>query len=269
MDFHTLISSSQLQAQESTLSVPNTWSQGRTVFGGLSAALMLQQMYLKLDDASRKLLSFNCNFVAPLITETPFTINTTILRHGKNVTQIESRIMQSDTVCLVALACFGTQRQSKIQVESTQQPRILNQEIVSSQTIKYVEGVFPAFIQNIDLNIQAGAMPFSGSDSTEIHGWMKFKQVPKSLSPELSILALADAWPPTLLQLCDKPSPASSVSWYVEFLQPLTMNISDWFGYEAITHQANSGYGIEDAKIFSSSGELVALSRQTVAVFDS
>ncbi|KID55731.1 acyl-CoA thioesterase [Pseudoalteromonas luteoviolacea] len=269
MDFETLFSSFELNAQPCTGSVPITWSQGRTVFGGLSAALMLKHMYVQLNDPSRKLLSYSCNFVAPLIAAQPFSISTHILRNGKNVTQIESRIEQKGATCLVSLACFGTQRSSKVQVSSSCQPSILNQQIQPQQTINYIEGVFPAFIQHVDLNIQSGALPFSGANSTELHGWMKFKHSPQNTCPELYILALADAWPPTLLQLCDKPSPASSVSWYIEFLQPMKIEELNWLGYEAITHMANNGYGIEDAKIFSRTGELLALSRQTVAVFDS
>ncbi|AOT10523.1 acyl-CoA thioesterase [Pseudoalteromonas luteoviolacea] len=269
MDFETIISSCELNEQPSHLNVPSTWSQGRTVFGGLSAALMLKHMFNQLNDDDRRLLSFNCNFIAPLFATEPFTINTTILRSGKSVTQIESRIEQRGSICLVSLACFGQQRPSNISVESQSTPSTLNTHINDANTIQYVEGIFPAFIQHVDLNIQAGAMPFSNAESTELHGWMKFKKMPQKTALELYILALADAWPPTLLQLCDKPSPASTVSWYIEFLQPLETSMLDWVGYEAITHQASDGYGIEDAKVFSKTGELLALSRQTVAVFDS
>ncbi|MCF6439618.1 thioesterase family protein [Pseudoalteromonas luteoviolacea] len=268
MNFEAIISSTELSEQPCRLSVPNTWSQGRTVFGGLSAALMLKHMYIQLNDQDRQLLSFSCNFVAPLIASEPFTINTSILRQGKNVTQLESRIEQRDSVCLVSLASFAKQRPSNIKVKSQIKPAILNTDINEENTIQYVEGIFPAFIQHVDLNIQAGAMPFSGADSSELHGWMKFKQMPQKTAQELYILALADAWPPTLLQLCNKPSPASTVSWYIEFLQPLELSTHDWVGYEAITHQASNGYGIEDAKVFSKAGDLIALSRQTVAVFD-
>ncbi|KZN38618.1 hypothetical protein N480_13265 [Pseudoalteromonas luteoviolacea S2607] len=269
MDFDTLISSPQLSEDNCQLSVPKTWSQGRTVFGGLSAALMLKHMYLHINDDTRNLLSFSCNFVAPLLTETPFTISTKVLRSGKNVTQVETTIHQNDATCLVSLACFGIQRQSKVVVHAEETPIKLNENINPRQTLRYVEGLFPAFIQNVDLNLQHGAMPFSGADSSDIHGWMRFKDNEQGNLKELHVLALADAWPPTLLQLCDSPSPASTVSWYIEFLQPLALNDSQWLGYQVSTHQANGGYGTEDAKVFSQTGELVALSRQTVAVFDS
>ncbi|MCF2856062.1 thioesterase family protein [Pseudoalteromonas sp. SMS1] len=269
MDFDSLISSQQLQENPCQLTVPETWSQGRTVFGGLSAALMMKHMYLHINDSERNMLSFSCNFVAPLLAQTPFHISTKTLRSGKSVTQVETTITQNDSVCLVSLGCFGVHRNSKINVATIDTPQKLSSEINNKQTLKYVEGLFPAFIQNIDLNLQHGAMPFSGANCTEIHGWMRFKQHSKNTLNELHVLALADAWPPTLLQLCDAPSPASTVSWYIEFIQPLALKGSQWLGYQVLTHQANGGYGTEDAKIFSQSGELLALSRQTVAVFDS
>ncbi|TQF67471.1 acyl-CoA thioesterase [Pseudoalteromonas luteoviolacea] len=269
MDFDSLISSKQLHENHCQLTVPDTWSQGRTVFGGLSAALMMQHMYLHINDSARNMLSFSCNFVAPLLAHTPFSISTKILRSGKNVTQVETIITQNESVCLISLGCFGVHRQSKVNVSSIDKPVKLDKNISDKQTLRYVEGLFPAFIQNIDLNLQHGAMPFSGSNCTEIHGWMRFKQSSEMTLNELHVLALADAWPPTLLQLCDSPSPASTVSWYIEFVQPLSLDDSEWLGYQVLTHQANGGYGTEDAKIFSQSGELLALSRQTVAVFDS
>ncbi|MDK1287835.1 thioesterase family protein [Pseudoalteromonas umbrosa] len=269
MDFETIISSFALDEQPCNVNVPVAWSQGRTVFGGLSAALMLKHMLSQLDDQNRKLISFNCNFIAPLIAAKPFTISTAILRNGKSVTQIETRIVQQDSVCLVSLACFAKQRPSQIRIDSQSKPKLINSNINSANTIQYKEGIFPAFVQHVDLNMQAGALPYSSAESTELHGWMKLKQAPTNIDTELYILALADSWPPTLLQLCDKPSPASTVSWYVEFLQPLEKTHLNWLGYEAITHQAKDGYSIEDAKIFSQSGALLALSRQTVAVFDS
>ncbi|WP_125557108.1 acyl-CoA thioesterase [Pseudoalteromonas rubra] len=268
MTFDQLISLPELKhAQAQLPSLPASWGQGRTVFGGLSAALMLQSMLNQLDDQNRRLLSFNCNFVGPLLSETPFELNTQLLRAGKNATQMQTTITQNDQVCLVALACFGKPRTSAITVRAQDVSTL--KEINDKQTLPYIEDVMPAFIQHIDLNLQQGALPFSNASSSHIGGWMKFKAPAQPHLSVLHLLALADAWPPTLLQLCKGPTPASSMSWYVEFLDDVELPGTEWFAMEAVTHQAEHGYAIEDAKLFSQDGKLLALSRQTVAVFDS
>ena len=95
---------------------------------------------------------------------------------------------------------------------------------------------------------------------------MKFKQGPSQMA-EAHIIALTDAWPPTLLQMFKQPAPASSMSWYIEFLDEPEVAPDAWVGYEAITHHSKGGYGLEDGCIWREDGKLVALSRQTVALF--
>ncbi|MCG7534017.1 thioesterase family protein [Pseudoalteromonas sp. OOF1S-7] len=267
MTFDQLISLPVLKNAQAQLTLPASWGQGRTVFGGLSAALMLQSMLHQLGEQNRRLLSFSCNFVGPLLSEQPFELDTKLLRSGKNATQMQTTITQNDQVCLVALACFGKPRDSVITVPAGDACTLT--KVNHEQTLPYIEGVMPDFIQHIDLNLQQGALPFSGADSSHLGGWMKFKTPAESHLSVLHLLALADAWPPTLLQLCTGPTPASSMSWYIEFLNEIELTSSEWFAMEAVTHQAEHGYAIEDAKLFSQDGKLLALSRQTVAVFDS
>ncbi|RZM80593.1 thioesterase family protein [Pseudoalteromonas rubra] len=267
MTLDQLISQPALQNAQAQLSLPASWGQGRTVFGGLSAALMLQSMLHQLTEQDRRLLSFSCNFVGPLLSEEPFELNTQLLRSGKNATQMQTTITQNDQVCLVALACFGKPRTSAITVPAEDTCTLT--ELNDKQTLPYIEGVMPTFIQHLDLNLQQGALPFSAASSSNIGGWMKFKAPAEPNLSVLHLLALADAWPPTLLQLCKGPTPASSMSWYIEFLDDIALPGDEWFAMEAVTHQAEHGYAIEDAKLFSQDGKLLALSRQTVAVFDS
>ncbi|MCO7190525.1 MULTISPECIES: thioesterase family protein [unclassified Pseudoalteromonas] len=266
MTFDELISLPALKNTQAQLTLPASWGQGRTVFGGLSAALMLQSMLHQLGDQNRRLLSFSCNFVGPLLSDQPFELNTLLLRSGKNASQMQTTITQNNQVCLVALASFGKPRTSSVSVPADDVFTL--QQVNPKQTLPYTEGVMPAFIQHIDLNLQQGALPFSGADSSHIGGWMKFKTPAQPHLSVLHLLALADAWPPTLLQLCKGPTPASSMSWYIEFLSDIELPGLQWFAMEAVTHQAEHGYAIEDAKLFSQDGRLLALSRQTVAVFD-
>ncbi|BBN83405.1 hypothetical protein PA25_33900 [Pseudoalteromonas sp. A25] len=266
MTFDQLINNPALANNDSMFSFPENWCQGRTAFGGLSAAFMLKSMFYRLTD-DRRLLSLSTNFVGPLLADEPFQISTQVLRSGKNATQMLSTLTQADKVCLIAQGCFAKDRNSSITVPSADKCTL--EPVQPKHVLPYQEGLMPAFFQHVALNAQQGALPFSNAKSSNLGGWMKFKAEPEHQLNALHLLALADAWPPTLLQMCSAPSPASSMSWYIEFLSDIKLPKDAWLGFEALTHHSAKGYGVEDANIYGPDRQLLALSRQTVAVFDS
>jgi acyl-CoA thioesterase len=85
---------------------------------------------------------------------------------------------------------------------------------------------------------------------------------------EALLLVLGDAWPPALLPYLNKPAPGSSLTWTIEFVQPMpAMRTVDWCRYQAVIEHARDGYGHTAAAMWNPAGELLALSRQTVTVF--
>lgn len=246
------------------LSFPANWCQGRTAFGGLSAAMLFSAMRNAISP-ERELLSLSTNFVGPLIADTPFDISLTILREGKNATQIEARILQNNHVAVIALGCFAIKRDSNVIVDNNQTCPL--SPVNEQHLIPYTEGVTPQFFQHMSFNIQKGAMPFSNAPNGELAGWMRLKETPKELSVA-HILALTDAWPPAQLQMYSKVAPASSMSWYIEFLPHKQLKSDAWLAFDAFTHHSRDGYACEEANIYNQSGELIAMSRQTVALFD-
>jgi len=77
-----------------------------------------------------------------------------------------------------------------------------------------------------------------------------------------------DAWPPAVLSHLGKPAAGSTLTWTVEFVQPLLeLDTLDWCKYRAVIEHARDGYGHVAAALWSADGRLIALSRQTVTVF--
>ena len=251
---------SQLQ-----LNVPGDWAQGRTVFGGLSAGLLYQVLKC-IVPSERVLRSITFNFVGPLNTEQSFGFTWQLLREGKNATQITASIVQNEQICLTALACFAQDRQSKVLVEAD--IKSLPEPPKKAKFIPQIPGVTPKFLRHIDLSISEGKVPFTGSKQSSYKGWMRLKKAPKVFS-DAHIITLIDAWPPTILQMPLGPAPASTMSWNVEFVHPHKPLAPDaWLAYEAHTVQAYGGYGHAEAQIHDEEGELVAISRQLIAIFD-
>lgn len=257
--------SQQSNASSKDLIIPKAWSQGRTVYGGLSAGMLYQSARLKVT-SDRVLRSMNTSFVGPLLSQTPFSIRVEIVREGKNVSQIQARAIQNEKVCVLSQFCFAQARSSKISVSNNQKHDMAAPK--KANFIPQIPKVTPKFLRHFELCIDQGGIPFTGRASSIYHGWMRYKAAPQTFT-DAHLISIIDAWPPTLLQMLKWPAPASTVCWNLEFLHPkASIERHDWLAYQSCTRQAADGYGHTEANIWNAKGELIALSRQTVAVFD-
>ncbi|CAN0596869.1 unnamed protein product, partial [Laminaria digitata] len=172
------------------------------------------------------------------------------------------RIVQGGELKLVALASFGGDRESDVSVDAEPAPEA--KPVEQCFGLDYIEGVTPEFIQHIEMRWAFGNLPFSGKGGRELGGWMQFRQTPETFS-DAHIVALVDAWPPAVLPYVKQQVRTSSLSWALEIVHPRpVLAPGDWLLYKAEIDKAGAGYGHTQAGIWTASGELVALSRQTV-----
>jgi len=254
--------------QQDTLEIHPSWGQGRTTFGGLSAALILHRIEQGLDDG-QVLRSLNVSFCGPLNTAEPFTLSSQSIRVGKSVAHYQGQTVQQDQVTTLVNACFGRERESDIEVKL---PPVSCGTPGSGQAMPFIKGITPEFTQHINFTYVEGGLPFTNNKHNVIRGWMRFNDGERALS-NAHLVALIDAWPPTLLQKLKSPAPCASVTWSIEMVTPLSQlpqlpGGSDWLWYEADIRQAHDGYGHTEARIYTADGVLLALSRQLVVVYD-
>ena len=267
MHFDELLATAKQFAtdESTTVTLPDDWGQGRTAFGGVSAALLYTAIQSKVA-AGRPLRSLSTNFIGPLALNEPFSFQVDILREGKSATQVVGKILQHGQIAVMQQACFGVDRESNIIVDTTTSHTLPSPE--GLKTFPFIPSITPNFIQHTDLATCGGNTPFTGSTDSFTDGWMRFKQPPASIN-DAHLIALIDAWPPCVLQMMKQPSPASTMTWNLEFIHPhQPVAPTDWFAYKAVTRQAAGGYAHTEANIWDAQGELVAISRQCVAVFD-
>lgn len=264
MEFDVLMSRSR--AAGATVEIPEGWAQGRATFGGLVAAMLYEQLAAQVDPDST-LRSITFSFVAP-VAAGPVSLQGSVLRAGRSVSQVEARMEQDGQVVLAAFASFGSSRDSSIHVPADTAPHFVAPEEL--QPLPYIEGLVPEFTQKFDYRISAGDMPFSGSASNRFGGWVRFRgEEAATRRVEIGhLLALIDAWPPAVLPMLKQPAPASSLTWTLEFMEPLPeATCGDWWQYLADVEQAADGYAVAQARLWSPAGKPVAFSRQTVTVF--
>jgi acyl-CoA thioesterase len=137
------------------------------------------------------------------------------------------------------------------------------------QELPYIKGLTPEFIRHVALRWAVGGLPFSATTSREMGGWVRLREDTQDQTlTEAHLLALVDAWPPALLPHLSQPAVGSSLTWTIEFVQPVPiLSTLDWCQYRAVIEHARDGYGHVAAALWTAEGQLIALSRQTVTVF--
>lgn len=246
--------------------IPAQWGQGRASFGGLVAALVYEAMRAQVPDG-RPPRSLAITFVGPAAPDVPISFTVEVLREGKAVSQVLGRAVQDGQVVTIVQGSFGAGRDSRIAVQAEPAPQA--KPVDECQELPYIPNVTPEFTRHLAMRWAIGGMPFSGNPSREMGGWVRLRdQTRIEAADEAHLLALVDAWPPAVLPHLTAPAPGSSLTWTIEFVQPMsTLSTADWCLYRAQIEHARDGYGHVAAALWSPTGELLAISRQTVAVF--
>lgn len=248
------------------VTITEDWGQGRASFGGLMVALQYEAMRAQVS-SERALRSLAVTFVGPAEPGVPVSFEVEVLREGKAVSQVLGRAVQNGQVVTLVQGSFGGARESAVKVDSLPAPDMKAPE--QCPLLPYIKGVTPEFMRHLSMAFAVGAIPFTGRGTREMGGWVRFSgEVAKQPLTETHLLALIDTWPPALLPLLNKPTAGSTLTWTVEFVQPLPdANTLDWCKYLAVIEHARDGYGHVAANLWAPNGELIAISRQTVAIF--
>ncbi|HBX54654.1 acyl-CoA thioesterase [Pseudomonas sp. UBA2684] len=246
--------------------IPAVWGQGRASFGGLMAALVYETMRAQVP-AGRPVRSLAITFVGPAAPDVPVSFQVEVLREGKAVSQVLGRALQNGEVVTLVQGSFGAARESVITVAAEPAPQIAPVE--ACQELPYIRNVTPEFTRYLAMRWGIGGMPFTNNTSREMGGWVRLRDESEAQPVnEAHLLTLVDAWPPAVLPHLRSPAPGSSLTWTIEFMQPLAeLSTLDWCLYRAQIEHARDGYGHIAAALWTPTGELLALSRQTVTVF--
>ncbi len=250
------------QAADNSTTMTEDWSQGRSAFGGISAALAVCGMRNLLAEES-PMRSLLVSFIGP-IPPGKVSVQATIQRQGKNVTQAQAGVYSDDKLCLQAMGIFGHSRPGAV-TASAVKAKLPGRE----NGLSFAEHSkrLPAFLGKFDGCWVSDGMPFSGKQARDINIWVRHRQDPAGFPVE-KLVAIADVPPPVVLSWFDTPPvPASSLTWALEFVKPPATITSDWFYLDFVMEAAADGYSQQSGRIYSEDGELCALSRQCMVYF--
>jgi hypothetical protein len=252
MSLSELFASATFDADAMHATIGPDWLQGRTAYGGASAAIALTAVKAAFPDLP-PLRSVQIAFVGPLsgdVNAVP-----TLLRRGKNSAFIGCDITSVDGVGLRALFLFMASRDSMITYPAPTAPPCAppGKDIVDTSRLG------PGFIERFTLSI--AARPTAG-----FLRWARLKDR-EGLDPETELVAIADALPPAAMALATQWGPISTTAWQLNMLTDTPQTDDGWWLLEAVTTHAEHGSSSQTMTIWNRNGYPVATATQSVALF--
>ena len=240
--------------------IPDGWLQGRTTYGGLSAALCHHAG--KRSARDMPLRSAQIAFVGPAAGDVSLKVE--VLRAGKSSTYVGVDLFGELGLATRAIFVFGSARPEGKRIV----PHLIAPEVPAPNPANrmFPAAVGPVFISNFDVELVSGGLPLSGSGIAENLYWMRHRDraAPSDIT---SLLALGDAPPPVGMSFYDRPIRISSMNWSIDVLTDAFETEDNWWLSRAHAQTLGDGYSSQSMTLWNRHGTPVMASRQTIAIF--
>lgn len=246
-----------------TVSYDDSWLQGRTAFGGLSAGLVVAAMD-RVTPSDRSLRALSVSFVGPAAPG-KHTIRLRRLREGGSVSHIQGELVCDGEVATSVSAAFGSGRNSSYSQSASSRPEGKKPE--ECEPLPFIKGVTPDFTQHFEMRPTHGALPGAKADCADYGLWLRFAEpTPMSVA---SAIALADVPVMPGLNVVQAMKAGSSLSWYLEFPSDLSdVDMNDWWYCDYRCQAATDGYFNNVATIWDPNGRPALFSHQVAVIFE-
>ena len=235
--------------------VPDNWLQGRTAYGGFSATLALHAAKASESDLP-PLRSAQVAFVGPL--SGAITVTAQRLRRGRNAAFIQADVASEAGLGLRATFVFMAPLASLVDHRSGTTPDF-PVPAPDATLVRSPSGV--AFARNF-------AFVERREPAGPVDEWLRWGRLLErdGLDPEVELIAIADALPPSALRIVGRVAPVSSMTWLVNLLAP-PVTRDGWWLLRATSDHVRGGFSSQAMAIWNADGQAVAQQTQGVAIF--
>jgi acyl-CoA thioesterase len=241
-----------------TVHVTDDWKQGRTTYGGLSAALCLEAALKAVPDAP-PLRSGQFAFVGPAAGE--LSIETRILRRGKSTLFMSVDLVGEQGPATHGVLTFGAARESEVTYSQIPFPDVAKADACEPF---FPQGGGPGFVGQFEVRIAGGARPLSGQPP-EYLLWIRHRDpAARSLA---ALVALADTPPPPAMTLFPRFGPISTMTWSLDVVGLPAADDDGWRLLRSRSETIADGYSTQEMILWNADGRPLILARQNVAVF--
>ena len=241
--------------------ISDDWLQGRTAYGGLSAALCVEAAKRAVPDLP-PLRSAQFTLIGPA--SGPLTMTASVMRRGKSAVFVGVDLTGEAGLAAHAILSFGVARPSALSFASLPTPRV--------KTIAQSEPFFPGgrstinFQQHFESRMAGGARPFTPGADPEYLIWFRHRD-PGAHRGIVPLIALADAPPPAAMVLFPQGAPISTMTWSLDVLSDAPATADGWWLIQSRADAANQGYSAQRMTLWNADGTPVIVARQNVAIF--
>ncbi len=256
MNLASLLSQMTVGQSRQTIDIPLNWHQGRTAYGGLSAALAYQAA-CNLDGDLPPLQSAQISFAGPL--SGSVDIAASILRRGRNTAVIRSNITIGDDTGLACNFIFMNRRESHLNYEGVSRPEF--PPIPADENLR--SGPMEFFTNNMQYAEKRLEL---GNNIPRLGGWHRIVER-DGLDPIAELICIGDALPPAAMGLMTQKGMVSSMNWQINMLTDKPSTKDGWWFLESVTHHAGFGASSQYMTVWNSEGKVMMTGMQSVAIF--
>lgn len=257
--YSSLIQSFHQSAPDYCIDLPEGWLQGRTAFGGMTSALLLEALQHHYEDLP-PLRTMQVNFIGP--TAGPLHVTHKLLRRGKNNVTIEARLDSELGAGTYGYFTFGVARPLERTLDYP-----LRQEGSEPEDVPLmpppVQGL--SFLDNFERRFISGPELLSGTDNPDLLLWTRHVD-PDAREGLAPLLVLGDG-PPAALFALTKVRALSSMNWNVNMLTDDLTTEDGWWLMRSATGFVRDGYSSQLVQIWNKKGQRVLESMQHQAIF--
>ncbi len=250
------------EADTFVIDAPEDWGQGRTLYGGMTAALAYEAVKRAHGDLA-PLRSAQFSFIGPATGRLRFA--STLLRRGRSSTIIAADGFNEEGPAVRALFVFAAARESRIAHSFIARPEVAAAE--ACPPFRKEGAAAPrGFWNNFETRLAAGHRLLDAAAArAEFAVWTRFLDA-GGADPTTALLAIADCLPPAAMVLFPSLAPISTMTWSVDIAHA-PASADGWRLLWSASEQAGEGYSLQNMAMWSQTGELIALGRQAVAIF--
>jgi acyl-CoA thioesterase len=235
--------------------VPASWMQGRTAYGGFSAALALEAA-LRLEPDLPPLRSAQIAFIGPLAGEV--SVTATRLRRGRNAAFLQADVVSVAGLGLRATWVFMAAMASKVARDTAPRAPVAPPAAGAKLYTGPAE-FFTGHFEFLDIR--------DGTGEAEWLRWARLRER-AGLHPMVELIAVGDGLPPAAFKLFgERNIPLSSLNWSINLLTPEPAAEGGWWLLGAVTDAARDGFSSQRMTIWNAAGTPVAEASQAVAIF--
>lgn len=259
MNLTELMSAGTFDGEVYRLDAPEDWMQGRTMYGGLSAALCHEAAQRAFADLA-PLRSAMVSFIGPA--GGAVEARASMLRAGKSVSYVNADLRGEKGLATRCEFAFGAARESRFD-DTFAAP--VEASRPDDCEVYFPEALGPAFAAQFETRLAFGARPVTASTQTDHGVWVRHRD--PSARGASALIALADMPPPAILPMLEAFAPVSSMTWMINFLEDDPQPRNGWWLVRSRAEHAREGYSSQDMAVYGEGGRMVCAMRQCVAVF--